>query len=97
VGREQHSRRTDSTLRGPVIDEGLLETRQPSTLGKTFYGNDLATFDLTHRDQTTVYDFTIDQDRTGAALAFPASLFRAGFAEIFAKHVEQSPGARSFE
>jgi len=80
-----------------VLDECLLESRQPSAISQALYSDDGAVFDLAHRHEAAIDDFAIDEYRARPALAFAASFFGAGFAEVFAQHVEEPPGTRSFE
>lgn len=46
--------------------------------------------DLRDRNQTTVHQLTVDQDTARAALAFTATLFSSGKAQLLAQHIEQA-------
>jgi hypothetical protein len=79
VGRKQHPRRANPTLRGAVLDKGLLQWRL-----EAFYRYDMTTFDLADRDETAVDDLSVNQNRAGTALSFTTSLFGARVSEILA-------------
>src|SRR6185503_16339220 len=97
MGREQHTRRAYPALRRSVIDQCLLQCRQLLAVSKTFNRQDLAVFHLTHRDEATIHDLTVDQDRAGTTLTFAASFLRAGEAELLPQHVEQPARAKDVE
>src|SRR6267378_2402125 len=97
VSRQQHARRADPALRRAVLDERVLQGRQPATISQSLDRRDLAALDLAYRYQATVHDLAIDQHGAGAALTFAAPFFGAGRSEVFAQHIEQAPRSRTLE
>ena len=67
-----------------MLDERLLQGRQPSAISQSLDRGDRAALDLTYGYQATVHDLAIDQHRAGTALPFAAAFFGAGFAQVFA-------------
>src|SRR6266545_3199682 len=87
---EQHAGRTDPALRRAVLDERLLQCRQPSAISQSLDRGDLAALNLAYGYQATVHDLAVDQHGAGTAFAFAAALFRAGGTQVFAQHVKQT-------
>jgi len=90
MGREQHSRRTDSALRSTTLDKGALQRRYCAIGREPFHSRDITALDLTGRDQATIDDLAIDQNRACAALSFAAAFFCAGLVKVFAQYIEKT-------
>src|SRR6476659_10499257 len=45
---------------------------------------------LSDRNETAVYNFAVNENRTGAALAFAATFLRSGQVQLLAQYVEQA-------
>ncbi|HEV8382905.1 MAG TPA: hypothetical protein VGQ29_15065 [Gemmatimonadales bacterium] len=88
--REQHSRRADPALRRAVLNESLLEGRQPSAIGQSLDRGNLAALDLAYGYQATVHDLAVDEHRTGAAFPLAAPFLRTGEVEVLAQYVKQT-------
>jgi hypothetical protein len=65
---------------------------QTVTLGEAFNRYDLFLTDGTHRRNTRSAGISIDQDRTGAALAFSATVLTSCQIKLIAQHGEQTGG-----
>src|SRR5260221_264240 len=90
VSRQQHARRADPALRRAVLDERVLQGRQPATISQSLDCGDLAALNLASGDQTTVHDLAVDQHGAGAALTFAAPFFGAREVEVLSQYVKQT-------
>src|SRR5262249_30890866 len=87
-GREHHARRADAALGAPALDKGGLYGVEPIAVGNAFDGRNARARDVQQRNQATVDELTVNEDRAGPAFSLPASLFRAGETEFRAQHIE---------
>src|SRR4051812_5227942 len=94
---KQHPRSTDPALRGAVLDECLLKSRQPFAVSKPFHRENTASFDLTDRHQAAIHHLAVDQHGAGAAFPFTAPFFCAGETEVLSQNVEQTTRTSDIE
>ena len=71
-----------------LLDERLLQRRQPSAISEPLDRGDRAPLNLADGYQATVHDLTIDQHRAGTALPFAAPFFRAREVEVLSHYVK---------
>lgn len=88
---EDHSRDTVAALHGLGFEEGLLDAMEPAVAGKAFDGSDLLTFGEAGRGKAGGDWFAVEEDGTGATLAFAAAVFGADEVEVFTEDFEEWP------
>jgi len=89
-GGHHHARRADAALCSTAINERLLNRVQLFAARDAFDRFDGRAFNLRNRNQTTVHNPAIDEDRTRATLAFAATFLRTRQMKLLAQHVEQT-------
>jgi hypothetical protein len=77
-------------LHGTLIQECLLHRVQAVALGEAFNGSDLLLGDIADTRDTGSARLAIDQDGTGAALAFAAAVLASCQIEMVAQYEEQA-------
>ena len=82
MGRKNHSRRTDATLRAPAFQKGFLKAIQLRARCQSFDRNDVRTLGLKDRYEAAIYQRAVQQHGAGAALAFATSLFSTGQSQL---------------
>jgi hypothetical protein len=76
-----------------LFEEGCLQGMQTVTLGESFNRYDWFLTDGTHRCNARSARISIDQDRTGAALAFSAAVLASRQIKLITQNCEET-GAR---
>jgi len=89
-GAQDHSGGAETTLDGSIIEEGLLEWREPLFRGDSFDGGNLAAFTLSGQDQAGVDRPAVKDDSAGAAFTDPAAFFGAGEMEFFPEEIKEA-------
>src|ERR1700676_98277 len=87
---EHHARSADAALRCTAVEEGLLQGMQSIIVCQAFYRDDSRSICLKRGNQATVYQHTVHQDGTRAALAFAAPLLCASQTKFLAQYIEKS-------
>jgi uncharacterized protein (DUF433 family) len=72
-----------------MIDECLLDRVQLVGAGNSLDRSYLTAIHLCNRNEATVHNLSIEDDGTGAALAFTTTLLGPGKLQLFTQHVEQ--------
>jgi phenylalanine-4-hydroxylase len=86
---QNHSRGAVAALHGIAFDEGLLQRMQLLSLSNTFNRGDLFTRGAGDGRQTRAVRDAIDKNRTGAALAFAATIFGSREIQFFAQNIKE--------
>src|SRR4030095_15252762 len=85
-----HSRCADSALSTAVFNKRMLHSVQFVAVGDTFDCSDLSSFNLGHRHQTTVNDFSVEYDSARSAFPFATTFFGSGQLKLFAQHIQEA-------
>jgi hypothetical protein len=87
-GRHYHPGGAVGALHRCLFKEGFLQRMQTVTLGEPFNRRDSLLTDCSHRRDARSAGTSIDQDRTGTALAFSAAVLASRQIKLIAQHAE---------